>query len=96
MEVSYAYLSDLFDGGFIMKRVKAACICQTLCFSAKDDVPMDYAAELVKKEAEAYKMSLDKNGTKYKIIEESVQPDGSIVIKIIKQYNQCSVGNYHD
>lgn len=51
MEVSYAYLSDLFDGGFIMKRVKAACICQTLCFSAKDDVPMDYAAELVKKEA---------------------------------------------
>lgn len=79
-----------------MKRVKAACICQTLAFMLKEDVPHDYAAELVKKEVENYKKSLDKNHTKYKILEETQQPDGSVVIKIIKQYNQCDTGKYLD
>ncbi len=31
-----------------MKRVKAACICQTLHFILKEDVVHDYAVSLVK------------------------------------------------
>ena len=79
-----------------MKRVKAACICQTLHFMLKEDVGHDYAMELVKQEVEQYKKKLDQNKTKYKIIEESKQDDDSVIIKIIKQYNASPVGDYLD
>ncbi len=79
-----------------MKRVKAACICQTLHFMLKDDLGHDYAMKLVKEEVEKYKASLDKNRTQYKIVSEEAQSDGSVMIKIIKQYNTSPVGDYLD
>ena len=79
-----------------MKRVKSACICQTLHFMLKDDLGHDNAVRLVQEEVGKYKASLDRNGTKYKIVSEEIQPDGSVMIKIIKQYNTCPVGNYLD
>ncbi|MBQ6105348.1 MAG: hypothetical protein IJL03_05315 [Lachnospiraceae bacterium] len=79
-----------------MKRVKAACICQTLHFMLKDDLGHDYAVKLVKEEVEKYKASLDKDRTKYKIVSEETQSDGSVMIKIIKQYNTSPVGDYLD
>lgn len=79
-----------------MKRVKAACICQTLHFMLKEDVGHDYAVSLVKQEVEQYKQKLNRNRTQYKIVDETVQSDGSIMIKIIKQYNTSPVGNYLD
>ena len=79
-----------------MKRVKAACICQTLHFMLKDDLGHDYAVKLVKEEVEKYKASLDNNRTKYKIVSEETQSDGSVMIKIIKQYNTSPVGDYLD
>jgi hypothetical protein len=39
---------------------------------------------------------LDHNHTQYKIIEETTQPDGSVILKIIKQYNASPVGDYLD
>ncbi len=79
-----------------MKRVKSACICQTLHFMLKDDLGHDYAVKLAKEEVEKYKVSLDKNRTKYKIVSEETQSDGSVMIKIIKQYNTSPVGDYLD
>ena len=79
-----------------MKRVKAACICQTLHFMLKDDLGHDYAVKLVKEEVEKYKASLDKNRTQYRIVSEDTQSDGSVMIKIIKQYNTSPVGDYLD
>lgn len=79
-----------------MKRIKEACICQTLHFMLKEDAPRDYAARLVKEEIEKYKESLAKTGTKYRIIEETPQFDGSVIIKIKKQYNASPVGSYLD
>lgn len=79
-----------------MKRVKAACICQTLHFMLKDDLGHDYAVKMVKDEVQNYKASLDKNRAKYKIISEETQSDGSVMIKIIKQYNTSPVGDYLD
>ena len=79
-----------------MKRVKAACICQTLHFMLKDDLGHDYAVKLVKEEVEKYKASLDKKRTKYKIVSEETHPDGSVMLKIIKQYNESPVGEYLD
>ena len=77
-----------------MKRVKAACICQTLHFMLKEDVECEYAVKLVKEEVASYKRKLELNRTQYKILEETEQPDGSIVIKIIKQHNNTPVGDY--
>lgn len=77
-----------------MKRVKSACICQTLHFMLKEDLGHTYAAKMVREEVEKYKKSLDRNHTQYRIVEETVQEDDSIIIKIIKQYNTSPVGDY--
>lgn len=79
-----------------MKRVKAACICQTLHFMLKEDVAHDAAVKLVKEEVVQYKKTLERNRTQYKIVEETDQPDGSIMVKVIKQYNSSPIGNYFD
>lgn len=77
-----------------MKRVKEACICQTLHFMLKEDIDHEYAVKLVMDEIEKYKASLEKSRTQYKIVSEDAQPDGSVIIKIIKQYNTTPVGDY--
>ena len=77
-----------------MKRIQAACICQTLHFILKEDIAHEMAVRQVQEEVAHYKRTLERNRTQYKIIEETTQPDGSIIIKIIKQYNQSPVGDY--
>ena len=79
-----------------MKRVKAACICQTLHFMLKEDIAHASAARLVKEEVEQYKKTLEKNRSQYKIVEETVQQDDSIIVKVIRQYNRNSIGDYLD
>lgn len=77
-----------------MKRIKAACICQTLHFQLKEDMDHTYAVRAVQEEVAHYKSQMDRNRTQYKILEETTQPDGSILLKLIKQYNQSPVGDY--
>lgn len=77
-----------------MKRIKAACICQTLHFMLKEDAERQWAKEQVKQDVEHYKQGLERNRTQYKIVEETAQPDGSVILKIIKQYNSAPVGDY--
>ena len=62
-----------------MKRVKAACICQTLHFLLKEDVEHSYAVKLVQEEVAHYKATMERNKTKYRILEEfhRVGPGGS-------------------
>lgn len=79
-----------------MKRVKAACITQTLHFLLKEDIGHDYAVKLVSEEVKKYKEQLNRSMTKYRILSEEVQDDGSIVIEIKKQYNTSPVGHYLD
>ena len=77
-----------------MKRVKAACITQTLHFMLKDGAEHDYAVELVDEEVERYKVHLDRSGTQYRILSEEKQEDGSVIIEIKKQYSNSPVGDY--
>ena len=77
-----------------MKRVKAACICQTLHFMLKEDLDHALAVRQVESEWKHYLESLDRSRTAYRIVEELPQPDGSLMVKIIKQYNQSPVGDY--
>ena len=79
-----------------MKRIKAACICQTLHFMLKEDIPHKVAVRQVKEDFEKYKTTLERNRTKYKIVEQTEQPDGSLIVKVIKQSNMSPVGDYLD
>ena len=51
-----------------MKRIQSACICQTLHFILKDDVPREEAAAQVAREVEHYKASLEKNHIRHKLL----------------------------
>ena len=79
-----------------MKRVKAACLLQTLHFQLKEDIDHDLAVRAVQDEVAHYKAQLERNRTAFKIDEETVQPDGSILIRIRKQYNAVNTGDYLD
>ena len=79
-----------------MKRVKAACLMQTLHFELKADIPHDEAVRLVQAEVFRYKEQLKRRGVRHTIDEERTEPDGSVVIRIRKQYISCPVGNYLD
>ena len=72
-----------------MKRVQAACIFQTLVFQQKDDsyFSKEKKIALNKEEVEKYKSSLEKNKTRFQIVEETQQPDGAILVRVRKQYN---------
>ncbi|NCB92447.1 MAG: hypothetical protein EOM40_07725 [Clostridia bacterium] len=69
---------------------------KNLHFQLKEDIGHDYAVKLVQEEVDKYKKQMDKVGTKYKILKEENQKDGSVIIEIKKQYNTSSVGHYLD
>lgn len=77
-----------------MKRIKSACLLQTVHFELKEDIAHDAAVSLAKQEYEHYKALLERNRTKYRITEEKTEPDGSISIRIRKQYNSSPLGDY--
>lgn len=77
-----------------MKRIKAACICQTLHFFQHDATSKALQEKYADEELARYKRSLEHSKTQYRILEEKRQDDGSLIIKIIKQYNTSPVGDY--
>lgn len=79
-----------------MKRIISACITQTLHFKLKEGETGEYARRAVEEEVKKYKASFERNRTKYKIISEELQEDGSVIMEIKKQYNTSPVGNYLD
>lgn len=79
-----------------MKRIKAACLEQTIHFQLKDGLSSELAKQQVRQEYESYKAQMDRHRTRYKIVEEAEQPDGSLIIKIKKQNNTQPVGEYLD
>ena len=79
-----------------MKRIKEACLLQTIHFQLKEDLDHASAVQAVRAEVEHYKAQLDRSRIQYKITDEAEQPDGSILIHIKKQYNNHSCGAYMD
>ena len=53
-----------------MKRVKAACICQTLHFMLKDDLGHDYAVQLVNAELTKYYSEVTARCAQYEMWKE--------------------------
>lgn len=80
-----------------MKRVKAACIFQTLVFSQKEDCGLsrEQILHLNRQEVSRYRQSLDRTRTRYQIDSEDEQEDGSILVRVRKQYNdKADVAEY--
>lgn len=80
-----------------MKRVKAACIFQTLVFAQKEDCGLSREQQLNmnRDEVTRYKASLDRSRTRYQITEETEHSDGSILVRVRKQYNdKADVSEY--
>ena len=92
--VCYMRRIYLMGNGEIMKRIQSACICQTLHFQLKEGVVAITPCAQYRRKLRNYKNGLERSHTKYKIVEEHKETDGSIVIKIIKQYNSAPVGDY--
>lgn len=79
-----------------MKRVKAACLVQTVHFELRDKLPHDEAVEAARQEYENYRANMDRNRTRYKILKEETQPDGSLLVELKRQYNYHDCGHYMD
>lgn len=77
-----------------MKRIQSACLEQTIHFQLKEDLGHDEAVKEVQAELEHYKEVLKRKRVQHKITAETVQPDGSILIKIMRQYNAYDCGSY--
>lgn len=75
-----------------MKRVKAACILQTLIFSQKSELnyTKERALKINYEEIEHYKATLERARTRYQIVDTAEQDDGSIIIHVRKQYNDSA------
>lgn len=82
-----------------MKRVKSACILQTLIFAQKPELnySKEYSLNLNKEEIEHYKASLERAKTRYQILDTAEQDDGSVVIHVRKQYSdKVDVSEYFE
>ncbi|MFA6934819.1 MAG: hypothetical protein WCR70_06080 [Sphaerochaetaceae bacterium] len=64
-----------------MKEVIGACLCQTLRFASKQ-------------EFKQYLEKLDSLGRAYRVDSEEEQPKGHYLVRIRKQANDWSVGDY--
>ena len=75
-----------------MKRVKAACILQTLVFSQKPEMGYgkERALKINQEEIDRYKATLERARTRYQIIDTVEQEDGSIVVHVRNQYNDTT------
>ena len=72
-----------------MKRVQAACIMQTLLFSQKPEYgySKDRALALNREEYEQYQAKLSRNKIRYQIASETETPEGALLVRVRKQYN---------
>ena len=80
-----------------MKRIQAACIMQTLMFSQKEELgySREQALQLNRAEVEHYKTSLERTRTRYQITDVQETEDGSVVVRVRKQYNaKADVAEY--
>lgn len=72
-----------------MKRIKAACILQTLVFSQKPELcySRECALKINQEEFAHYTAMMDKSRTRYQILDTAEQDDGSFIVHVRKQYN---------
>lgn len=72
-----------------MKRITSACLEQTIRFDTYNDAnPKD--------DLKRFLELMDRKNTKYQIVDQMENSDGSVIIKIKKQYNAYKTDGYID
>jgi len=73
-----------------MKRVRAACILQTLAFTQKPELGFvkEQIERLNREEFEGYKRTMERRHIRYRIVGEELQEDGTLIVHVRKQYNE--------
>ncbi|MBE5748621.1 MAG: hypothetical protein E7344_03205 [Clostridiales bacterium] len=82
-----------------MKRIKSACIFQTLIFAQKPELELNKqdALKINHDEIERYKSAMDRAKTRYQIVSVEDQDDGSVIVRVKKQYtDKTDVSEYFD
>lgn len=72
-----------------MRRILNACLLQTMKFDVANDANPE-------QEYSIYCEKLKRNNTKYAIEEKKTETDGSLIVKIKKQYNSYKTDGYLD
>lgn len=70
-----------------MRRILSACLLQTMKFDTTKEANPEQDFTI-------FCDKLDKSGVQYTIEEKSTEADGSLLVKIRKQYNSYSVDGY--
>lgn len=77
-----------------MKRIASACLMQTLLFSPKERVSPEVDRASVRQEYEHYKKQMDHKRMRYEILSEEERPDGTLLVRAKRQYNNYSYDGY--
>lgn len=79
-----------------MKRIKFACLSQTIHFERNEKLGEEEATSLALMERERYLKRLEETGTPYHIDRQYQLEDGTPVLVLRRQYNSYPVGSYLD
>ncbi len=79
-----------------MKRIKAACLEQTIHFQLKEAAPPPSRPGRFRTNTTTIKPSWNAARLKFRIVEETPQPDGSLLVRIKKQVSAYDCGDYLD
>ena len=72
-------------GSDLMKFVRSVSLDQTIHFPLKKELSAIAAKKEVQREVDRYKLYLQRNGSRYEVVNEQKEPDGSIVLHIRKR-----------
>lgn len=79
-----------------MKRIKFACLEQTIHFELNENLEHSEAVRQSEMELERYKADLNRKGIQYTVDEETHLENGTPMLRIRRQYNSYQVGTYLD
>lgn len=79
-----------------MKRIKFACLSQTIHFERNEKLEPDEATQMALVERERYLKRLEETGIPYQIDQQYQMEDGTPVLVLRRQYNSDHVGSYLD
>ncbi|MCC8129654.1 MAG: hypothetical protein LIO51_06950 [Clostridiales bacterium] len=77
-----------------MKRIKFACLSQTVHFERNEKLGQEEATRMALLERERYLKRLEETGTAYHIDQQYQLEDGTPVLVLRRQYNSYATGDY--
>ena len=77
-----------------MKRIDNACLEQTLLFSVREHISREADRKANYQEYAQYKQQMEQKRMKYQVLSEEEKADGSLVVKVRRQYNTYPCDRY--